>query len=244
MSLGDIAVNAVKFVVGVIEAVFRITFPIGWEELGVIATVAAVIVALVANKKSSEQLKSALEMQEQSKNVSLLDKRVELAEVIQAGKSVSELTLQVLFNDEIVKHYQAWKNHITEKVYAEHDLDIFYAEVKIPDEAGGFYTDVKETMERYIADMSRPDCPQQVIDDYEEYCDEHIIYLPDGETGVSIPYNHSEINTRISKANINAEKERKLTLQLIEKFISDSIQPADMHSQRKLHRRKKKEVKK
>lgn len=163
MSIGEAVVNAVKFVADIIEMIIKITFPIGWDELGVIATVSAVIVALVANKKASEQLKSALEMQEQSKNVSLLDKRVELAEAIQSGKSVSELTLQVLFNDEIVNHYRAWKNHLTKKVYADHDLDRFYAEVKESDGEGGFNTDVKNTLEKYMADMSRPDCPEQVL---------------------------------------------------------------------------------
>lgn len=216
-----------------IKDIICFQLPIGWDEIGVIATVLAVVVALAASRKSSKQLKSALEMQEQSKNVNLLDKRVELAEAIQHGRSVSELTLQVLFNDEIVNHYKAWRNHHTEKIYADNDLDRFYAEVKIPDEAGGYYTNVKETLERYIADMSRPDCPKQVFDDYEKYCGDHVVWLPYGEDGKSIPYNHSEINTRISEANTNAEKERKLTLQLIEKFIPDSIQPVLVRPQRK-----------
>lgn len=233
MSLGDIVVNVVKFVVNIVEMVFRITFPIGWEELGVVATVSAVVVALVANKKASEQLKSALEMQEQSKNVSLLDKRVKLAETIQSGKSVSELTLQVLFNDEIVKHYKAWKNHLTEKVYADHDLERYYDKVTEPDGEGGVYTDVKNTLERYMANMSTPDCPQQVLDEYEQYCSEHIVYLSDVETGVSIPYNHSEITTRIGNAIENAKEEHKLTLQLIEKFITDSIQSLNIVQKKK-----------
>lgn len=240
MSLGDMVVNVIEFIVEIIEAVFRITFPIGWDELGVIATVLAVVVALVANKKASEQLKSALEMQEQSKNVGLLDKRVELAEAIQSEKSVSEMTLRVLFNDEIVKHYKAWKNYLTKKVYAEHDLDIFYAEVKERDGAGGYTTETKEQLERFIADMSRPDCPQQIFTDYEEYCNKHVVHLPNGEDGESIPYNHSEITARISDAITHAKKERELTLQLMEKFISDSIQPVDMRPQKKLPRRKEK----
>lgn len=223
MSLGDMVVNVIEFVVETIEAVFRITFPIGWDELGVIATVLAVVVALVANKKASEQLKSALEMQEQSKNVGLLDKRVELAEAIQSGKSVSEMTLRVLFNDEIVKHYKAWKNYLTKKVYAEHDLDRFYAEFRESDGAGGYITGAKDKFEKFMSDMSRPDCPQQVFDDYEKYCSHHVIYLPYGEDGKSIPYNHSVITNRISDAIVNAKKEQKLTLELAEKYISNSI---------------------
>lgn len=225
MSLGELVVTLVELVADAIETIFKITFPIGWEELGVIATVFAVVVALAANKKASEQLKSALEMQEQSKNVELLEKRVDLAEAIQSKKSVSELTLQVLFNKEILEHYRAWKNHLTEKVYAEHDLERYYNEVKEPDEEGGFKSDVENTLERYIADMSRPDCPKEICDEYEKYCSEHTVYLPDGETGVSTPYNHSEIETRIGNAIENAKNEYELTLQLIEKFISNSIRP-------------------
>ncbi len=223
-----------------IKDIICFQLPIGWDEIGVIATVLAVIVALAANRKSSKQLKSALEMQEQSKNVDLLDKRVELAETIQSGKSVSELTLRVLFNDEIFKHYKVWQDYHTKKVYAEHDLDMFYAEVKERDGAGGYTTETKEQLERFIADMSRPDCPQQIFTDYEEYCNKHVIYLSNGEDGESIPYNHSEITNRISDAVTNAKKERELTLQLMEKFISDSIQPVDMRPQRKLLRRKEK----
>jgi hypothetical protein len=93
-----------------IGKILNLTFPIEWNELGVIATVLAVIVALVANKKATQQLKSALEMQEQSKNVDLFVRRIELAEIIKSGKPVSEITLKVLFDDEIFKQYQNWRN--------------------------------------------------------------------------------------------------------------------------------------
>lgn len=223
-----------------IEDVFCFKIPIGWNEIGVIATVLAVVVALAANRKSSKQLKSALEMQEQSKNVDLLDKRVELAEAIQSGKSVSELTLRVLFNDEIFKHYKAWKDHLTKKVYAEDDLEKFYDKTKTRDGAGGYITTVKDNFERFMAVMSRPECPQRVFDDYQKYCDEHIVYLLDRENRERISYNHSEIKTRIIDAIEGAKKEQALTLQLIETFISDSIQPVDMRPQRKLLRGKEK----
>ena len=40
--------------------IVKFDFPIGWNELGVIATVLAVIVALYSNRKATKQLKSAL----------------------------------------------------------------------------------------------------------------------------------------------------------------------------------------
>ena len=42
MSIGEAVVNAVKFVADIIEMIIKITFPIGWDELGVIATVSAI----------------------------------------------------------------------------------------------------------------------------------------------------------------------------------------------------------
>lgn len=218
---------AEMWIANIFASIFKFTLPIGWDELGVIATVLAVIVALYANRKATQELKSALKMQEQSKNVSLLDKRIELAEKIQTGKSVSELTLQVLFNDEIFKHYKDWKNHLSEKAYAEHDLDIFFMLGRIPDDEGGYINDVRDTIRQYEVDMSRPNCPQQTIDEYRAFCAENVVWDKTGENEELTPYNHAEISDRIAKAIIGAKKEQELTLQLIEDFIADSIRQID-----------------
>lgn len=90
--------------------IFDFSLPIGWDEIGVIATVAAVIVALAANRKAAKQLESALKMQEQSKNVGLIDKRIFLIEEIRMGREVSELSMQILFDEEIAKSYQKLKS--------------------------------------------------------------------------------------------------------------------------------------
>lgn len=218
---------AEMWIANIFASIFKFTLPIGWDELGVIATVLAVIVALYANRKATHELKSALKMQEQSKNVSLLDKRIELAEKIQSGNSVSELTLQVLFNDEILEHYKAWREYCTEKVYAEHDLDIFFHLCRTPDSAGGYTNDVQDTIRKYINAMSKADCPQQTIDEYKAYCDKHTFWQKTGEAKEVTPYNHAEIGDRITKATSNAKKEQELTLQLIEDFIADSIRQID-----------------
>jgi len=104
---------------------FNFSLPIGWDELGVIATVAAVIVALFANRKATKQLKSALEMQEQSKNVGLMDRRIALAESIQKGNAVSELDLRILFNNEIFDCYKKWRSYLTQSKSASSDQEVF-----------------------------------------------------------------------------------------------------------------------
>lgn len=149
--------------------------PIGWDELGVIATVLAVIVALYSNRKATKQLKSALEIQEQSKNVGLLDKRIELTEKIRSNKSVPEWTLRVLFdnNADIVGHYTAWQNYLSEAKQAQDDISRLSVKYKLYEKA--------------------------VIQD------------------------HPEIEKRRSEATSSADSEKQITLQLIEKFVADSI---------------------
>lgn len=227
MSLGKMVAALVKLFLDVIKTIFKITLPIGWDELGVIATVSAVIVALAANKKASEQLKSALRMQEQSKNVGLLDRRIELAERIQSKRAVSKLTLQVLFNDEIYAHYTAWQAHLSEITQAANDLDTFFSLCRVEDGEGGHIESIRNTIEKYERDMSKPNCPQQVYDEYEAFCNEHIVWQKTGENEELTAYNHFEISKRIAEARNDAKKERLLLLQLIEKFISDSIQPVE-----------------
>lgn len=119
--------------------IVNFNLPIGWDELGVIATVLAVIVALYSNRKATKQLKSALEIQEQSKNVGLLDKRIELTEKIRSNKSVPEWTLRVLFdnNANIVGHYTAWQNYLSEARQAQDEISnlnlwAFYACPSVP----------------------------------------------------------------------------------------------------------------
>lgn len=113
---------------------FCFTLPIGWDELGVIATVAAVVVALRANCKATTQLKSALKMQEQSKNVELMDKRLAIAEEIQREKRVPELTLKVLFDNEIFEQYQKWIGILNAAYEAHTDLTLNQIDVS-PEEA-------------------------------------------------------------------------------------------------------------
>ena len=64
--------------------------------LGTIATVAAVIVAIVANCKASKSIKYSLRIQEQSKNIDLFEKRVSLIDEIQKELNSFQLTLPTL----------------------------------------------------------------------------------------------------------------------------------------------------
>ena len=162
---------------------------IGWNEagvigtfLGAIATFSAVVVALCANGQAKKQLKSALEMQEQSKNVELMDKRIALAESIQKGHEVSEMSLKILFDDEIVNCYLKWRLCVGEVNDATSDEDQFL--------------------------MLTGGKPVESISNKQ------------GKT-----VRLSEIRTHIKDVTAKANDEKTQLLQLIEKYISKSIQP-------------------
>lgn len=74
------------------------------DAISSVATVAAVIVAFLANRKSNEQLQKTIEMHEQSKNISLFEKRVTLFDAMlnrEAVPTLSVIEIEILFNDEI-----------------------------------------------------------------------------------------------------------------------------------------------
>lgn len=220
-----------------IKDIICLTLPIGWNQLGAIATslgaiatFCTVLVALCANRKATTQLNSALAMQEQSKNVGLYKERIELMQAIQSSGDVFEPSLKILFNDEICSHYKVWKSHLSEKASAEQDLDMFFWLSSIPDGEGGRRNHIKDTIQEYEVAMKKSNCPQQIFDEYKAFCDDHVI-LGKGEKPTA--YNHAEIKDRIARATSHVKKEQEVTLQLIEKFIADSIREIDGKKWRK-----------
>lgn len=209
------------------ECLYKLLSSIVWDRIGVIATVAAVIVALYANTKSTKQLIAALKIQEQSKNVELLGKRFELLERMRLKGGLSETALRVLFNDEILSHYINWENHMSEKKNAEFDKKKFFEMCREPDGAGGFVNTIRDRIEQYEINMGRPDCPQNVFIEYETFCNDNSFTQRD-EEGNIINYNYSDIQGRIAKANEEAENELTMILYLMEKFISDSLRPIEL----------------
>lgn len=136
--------------------------------LGVFATVAAVVVALRANRKATEQLQKTIEMQEQSKNVELFDKREALIKSIQSGKNASIISLELLFNEEIVLMYKKWHKLMIEENLALNDWE-------------------------YASNLHKD--------------------------------NREELEAKYKEVHANSENEKESLVQLMEKYISNSIRP-------------------
>jgi hypothetical protein len=206
--------------------IFSFSLPIGWNELAACATTVAVIVALFANHKSTKQLKYALKMQEQSKNIELFEKRVTLTESIIKGESISSMALRILFTDEINAQYQ--KICDLEVLYkdAQYDAIVFFEAMQITDADGYTHNSVKGKIEEYESVMSRPDCPESIFKQFKQYCDENEIFF--SATGYSDDrktYNYSEISCREGELNTAITSARVALTRQMEEYISESILP-------------------
>lgn len=193
------------------------------DTLCMIATVAAVIVAICANKTSSKSLKYSLKVQEQSKNVDLFDKRVSLAEDLKSGKSISELSLKLLFDDKIFEEYEELKKVYEEKKALEHDRSVYIQNVREPDGAGGFYNPVEDIAE-LEAKMESYGKTEESKKEFEELCKKHQIYYSEsGNPEDTKCYNYSEISEKIGNCTIKAKKQLDKVLEEMEESIGDSI---------------------
>lgn len=204
------------------------SFPIGWDEIGVIATVLAVIVALFANNGARKQLKSALKMQEQSKNVSLLDQRMNIVETIRQNELPSETSVRILFNEEIVDCFVALAAAHKAHTAATHDENTYFQSTLEKNDIGELVNPVKNQIQEYEYFMKRPDCPQKVHDDYKKYCDNHETWW--SETGLSDDrrtYNHAEIRNRMIAADQDIQNNKTKILAMMEDFLSQSIAPVN-----------------
>ena len=155
--------------------------------IGVLVTAAAVIVALYANHKATEQLRKTIEMQEQAKNVELFDKRVGLIKTVQSGKTVPELELRLLFNGDVVKKYEEWQKCVEEERPSFENLEWFAMVANGKDEA--------------------------VISNMPHSKNEPKLYR---RSDLEANYNMFHRETEICKNTL---------MQIMEKFVSDSITP-------------------
>lgn len=204
---------------GICKYVF-FTYPFGWEELGVVATVAAVIVALVSIHSANKQLIAALRMQEQSKNVSLLEERLKIAEAVRIGKEISTISVKVLFDKAIVDVFEELKDLEMQYNQAMSDETIFFDALKETSS-----TDVEIKIKEYTENyLERPDCTQSVWKQFQSYCSQHVQYW--SHTGFSDDrreYDYFDIYTRMVETHRKVIEKRENVVNLMEEFLSYSI---------------------
>ena len=195
--------------------------------LSAIGTIAAVWVAILANKKSNQQLVSALKIQEQAKNIDLFDKRLELIDnITQYGKAPLR-ELKLLFNSDskIIKKYMQLSNIKKEIKSAEADLYSFQQMAKKKDGVGGFSSEIEDTITNYRVQISQADCPDTVVKEYIDYCNLNSFLSTDEDTGTIKELNYNEILSRLENSEDKYDKQKAELLAMLEKFVEESIKP-------------------
>ena len=209
---------------------FDLTIPITWEGIiNIVATIVAfgaVIVAIVANWYSNKSLKFSIKIQEQSKNVELYEKRLKLYNDIKLDKPIPEIEINLLFDKDISCHYKKMKSYrkkyisyIRDKLMAEDLAEKTICEL-------GFDDNFSDTIDNFKRDMSQPDCPQNVFDDYEQYCKKYeVVFSVSGQKEDEKIYNYSSCEKNEQKYKELSDDTKKQLLDMIESFIKKSISP-------------------
>lgn len=206
------AMDVINFVIDIVVAV---------------ATVFAVIVALVANHKSSKAIKISLKIHEQSKNIDLYDKRLELYEDVKNNKNVSDIAVRLLFDKKIVNIYEKMisyrkkqRESYSNKKWAENFAEEIVREQRLED----FSSKILE----FKSKMSNPECPDNVFDEYRTYCDKfEVVHSFSGKDEDLKVYNYYKCEEQEDKYKELADEKQKELLELIAKFIKESISPID-----------------
>ena len=200
---------------------FDFHVPIGWDELGVIATALAVIIALWANHQSKKQLISALQIQEQTKNIELLDKRICVIDSIENDDPVPPRMVKLLFSPIIQEEYSRWHDYRKKETEAEYDIQYYFELCRESESRVVTVETVEDRIREFESKLSLPDCPDSVDTEFREFCNNNSI-LP-SETGKI--YDYYELNSIKGKNHELACKTKQKMLNEMEKFLEDGIRP-------------------
>lgn len=183
-----------------------------------LATVAAVVVALLANKKSSEQLEKALEMHEQTKNISLFEKRLSFLESMLNAESASGITFdeaELLFNEKIKNLFKNKIALIQEKNSAEFEMRDYISKLA---QSGRIEADAQSIWQLFIEKELLADECEEHRAEYLRFCKEFELQIDGRVCNFSLMSGKiGELSREIRKADADISADGK-------KLIKQSIQ--------------------
>lgn len=209
--------------------IFDLAEPITWSDIisasASIFTFVAVIVAIIGNKNGRKQLKASLKIQEQSKNVELLDQRIAIVEAIKRDDAVSSLKVRLLFSEKVYRSYQELLEAKKQEVRARSDERKYFSLARkqlqdvVNDLPDGY------DLRGYLYELAE----NEADDELYKFCDanEVIDYTKDNNGVVveTLTYNYGEILQRQANASEKIRKTRNEFLSLAEQDIKESIAP-------------------
>ncbi len=199
-----------------------------------IAMVSTVIVALCANKQSNKQLQSALQMQEQSKNIDLYEKRIEIIKLINQFNLDMELEeiqmlqikIKILFNnnEEILDKFNLLKLYSLRVYEAGEDKKRFISATNKSDGYGG-YVSLKDEIEAFENRLGRNNYDEGAEKPFRKFCEENICQIVNPKTNKTENVNYYDIYNRLSQNYILFFDTQKELIELMEQFIINGLQP-------------------
>ncbi len=191
------------------------------EFISAIATLAAVIVALSANKKSNEQLKKAIEMHEQSKNISLFEKRLSLLNaMLNSGtaSTVSPDEVELLFNDEIKKLFKVKLRFLQKEEDIEFNITNYFDALAQSRMIEG---NVQSVRQRFVEQEMLAEEHEEYENQYLQFCKKHELTIDNRVCNFSLMSEElGKIGQKIKKADENINTAGK-------EFIRQSIKALD-----------------
>ena len=208
---------------------FDFSVPITWADIinviSIFIAFLAVIVAIISNCKASKSLKKTIEMQEQSKNVDLFEKRIAIIDDIQNKEKTADRPLMLLFNKEIYNTYKNMLEYSDKKLKAEQDLFVLNSNLEELDGEGNYTSPIAQ-LEDFERNLDEYDYPDEKVIEFESLCDNYqIVYSVSGKPEDTKVYNYREISNRIAKNGAKFDEQKQILLDSMQKFIEDSISP-------------------
>lgn len=188
------------------------------DTLSAVATTAAVIVALLANKKSNEQLKKAIQMHEQSKNISLFEKRLSLLDTMLNAGTAPILSLdevEILFNNKIKTYFKDKIEHLQKKETVEFDMREY---ISILSESGMIEGNAQSIKQLFVEQELK-------AEEYEDYKEQYLQFCQKYELSKGgRVYNFNLLSEEIGRINVEIEKIDENIKTAGKEFIKQSIQ--------------------
>ena len=204
------------------------------DVLSSIAMVATVIVALYANRQSNNQLKSALQMQEQSKNIELYEKRLEIIKIIYQLKigigietiQMLPIKIRILYNNDekIMEKFEKLKEYCIDVDIAKEDKKRFISATNKPDGIGGYDT-LKDEIEKFETKLDRNNYDVTAEEPFKKFCVDHICQITNPETNTAETVNYYDIHSRLEESYIGYFDTQRELIELMEQFINNGLQP-------------------
>ena len=197
------------------------------DSFGMLATVAAVFVAIAANRKASKTLRYSLKMQEQTKNIELFDKRVAVIDEISKLSKTSVLNVELLFNKVIAREYGALQVYLNEENDAHHDMHVYEEKMSVLDGEDMYTSPIAElrNAEQILEEL---DYPEEKVKEFKALC---LKYQITGSETCELKdakvYNYEDLSEQIASTRMNVVKQKNKVIGMMKKFVKRSILPVD-----------------